>query len=369
MSDELAELKEVEEEERNVLDDAAKDDSATQQAYFISSYGADWDVDGFVKRLARNDILIPRFQREYVWTLRDASRFVESLLLGLPVPGVFLARETPTNKLLVIDGQQRLKTLQFFYEGYFNPKPHQKTKRVFRLINVQKNFENRGYSELEEKDKIRLNDSIIHATIIKQESPEADDTSVYHVFERLNTGGRKLTPQEIRTAIYHGPIIALLKKLNEVPAWRKIFGRESSRLKDHELILRFLALYYSDTSYFKPMGEFLTVFAKRRRSAEPKFSAESLDIFSRTISAVFAAQGPQAFRPERALNAAVFDAVMVGVARRLSKDNQINSERLKEEYMKLLAADEFKAVTSSATSDKESVNRRIELATQWFANT
>lgn len=86
--------------------------------YDISSYGADYDVEGLVKRLNRKDILIPPFQRNYVWSINDASRFVESLLLGLPVPAVFLAKEE-SQKLLVIDGQQRLRSLQFFYNGFF----------------------------------------------------------------------------------------------------------------------------------------------------------------------------------------------------------------------------------------------------------
>lgn len=89
--------------------------------YSITSYGADYPVDGLVKRLRDGNIFIPSFQREYVWNLSDASGFIESLLLGLPVPGVFLAREDDTQKLLVIDGQQRLKSLEFFYNGIFLP--------------------------------------------------------------------------------------------------------------------------------------------------------------------------------------------------------------------------------------------------------
>src|SRR5436190_18517661 len=87
--------------------------------YSITSYGADYPVDSLVKRLNAGSILIPTFQRGYVWKLADASRFIESLLLGLPVPGIFLAKEGETNRLLVIDGQQRLRSLQYFYEGIF----------------------------------------------------------------------------------------------------------------------------------------------------------------------------------------------------------------------------------------------------------
>src|SRR5258706_15619947 len=89
--------------------------------YAISSYGADYPVDGLVKRMSAGSIFIPPFQRSYVWNVYRASRFIESLLLGLPVPAIFLSRDESTQKLLVIDGQQRLRTLQYFYEGVFAP--------------------------------------------------------------------------------------------------------------------------------------------------------------------------------------------------------------------------------------------------------
>lgn len=85
--------------------------------YAITSYGADYPVDSLVQRVVSGDIVVPKFQRGYVWSLREASRFVESLLLGLPVPSIFLSKEKDSQQLLVIDGQQRLLTLRYFYEG------------------------------------------------------------------------------------------------------------------------------------------------------------------------------------------------------------------------------------------------------------
>ena len=101
--------------------------------YAISSYGADYPVDGLVKRLKEGTIYVPPFQRSYVWSVRDASRFVESLLLGLPVPGVFLSKEEGTNKLLVIDGQQRLRSLQFFYDRVLVRQDVSSSWRVSRI--------------------------------------------------------------------------------------------------------------------------------------------------------------------------------------------------------------------------------------------
>lgn len=131
--------------EEPIEDQDEQDEEIAPVKYDISTYGADYTVDGLVKRLQKGDIFIPDFQRDYVWNQSEASRLIESLLLGLPIPGVFLAKESETNKLLIIDGQQRLKSLQFFYEGFFNPKDHQKTKRIFKLTKVQKHFEGLTY--------------------------------------------------------------------------------------------------------------------------------------------------------------------------------------------------------------------------------
>jgi hypothetical protein len=126
-----------------VVDDTETDDMVAPVQYDITSFGADYDAEGLVKRLQRDDIFIPLFQRDFVWTQKEASRFVESLLLGLPVPGIFMAREAASKQLLVIDGQQRLKTLRFFFEGVFNPDSDANNQRVFKLVGVQRQFEER----------------------------------------------------------------------------------------------------------------------------------------------------------------------------------------------------------------------------------
>ena len=232
------------EDNDEVVDDAAIDSAVAIEKYAISSFGIDFDVEGLIRRLNKEEIYVPEFQRNFVWSHRESSQFVESLLLGLPVPGIFLAKDRQTQKMMIIDGQQRLKSLQFFYGGYFKPDPSKKTQQVFKLIQVQPQFEGRTYETLEEDDQRRLDNSVIHATIIKQESPdEEEDSSLYYVFGRLNSGGRRVTAQEIRTAIYGGELSHLVEKLNDHPTWRSLFGKESVRLKDRELILRFLALY------------------------------------------------------------------------------------------------------------------------------
>jgi hypothetical protein len=352
----------------NVADDAERDASFASIQYAITSFGADFDVAGVVERLRQGKILVPPFQRGYVWNLKEASRFIESLLLGLPVPGVFLAREKDTNKLLVIDGQQRLKTLQFYFDGFFNPQESESARKVFRLTDVQPPFAGLTYDKLPEKDRIRLNDSILHATIVKQDAPEDENTSVFHIFERLNSGGRRLAPQEIRTAMYHGPLIELLKKLNDYPAWRTIYGPPSPRLKDQELILRFFAFYFEAERYARPMIEFLSRFCARHRNLAPLFVADWQKTFTSATDAVLTALGERAFKPERALNAAVFDSVMVGVGHRLEKGPIKKPKVISVPYSKLLTDPDYLSAISRATADEKNVRARLEKATSAFAD-
>jgi hypothetical protein len=351
-----------------VVDESENDDTTPVVRYEITSYGADYDVAGFVARLQREDIIIPSFQRDYVWRLPEASRFVESILLGLPVPGVFLAKDVDSSRLLVIDGQQRLKTLQFFIEGFFNPKEGDKSRKVFKLAKVSERFEGLTYKDLSDSDRRNLNDYVIHATIIKQDRPTNDDTSIYHIFERLNTTGQRLSPQEIRVAVYRGHLLDLIEKLNENSEWRHVFGKPHPRLKDRELILRFFAFYADATSYDRPLGEFLSRFAAKNRNPKPQQLEMFRNTFDSTIKVIFESLGAEAFRPERALNAAVFDSVMIGVARRLARGKISQPDQIKSAYKRLVGEKDYLSTVSGGTADKPFVEKRMELATAAFAN-
>ena len=133
-------MKTTQDDDDEVVDDAELDTSIAVEKYAISSFGIDFDVEGLVRRLKKDDIYVPDFQRNFVWSHRESSQFIESLLLGLPVPGVFLAKDRSSQKLMIIDGQQRLKSLQFFYGGFFKPDPKKKKQQVFDLVQVQPQY-------------------------------------------------------------------------------------------------------------------------------------------------------------------------------------------------------------------------------------
>ena len=347
------------------IEDRRSDDEREVEPhrYAISSYGADYPVDSLVKRLRDGSIYVPSFQRGFVWDLKDASRFVESLLLGLPVPSIFLSKESDSGKLLVVDGQQRLSSLKYFYDGVWEP-----TQVTFSLRGVDKTFEGKTYQTLRDEDRRRLDDAILHATVFKQDEPTDDESGVYQVFERLNSGGKKLTPHEIRSAVFHsGPMRLLLQDLNKDEHWRKIYGPDDPRMRDQELILRFLAFYYDSPYYKSPLVFFLNRFMKHHRDLLPARAKEMANLFALTVEAVFRAVGPGAFRPSRALNAAVFDSVMVGVTRRLSKNRILDSARLKQAYDDLVKNPLFLEACGRGTAGEERVRERLRLADEAFS--
>ena len=172
---------EIEDEYELALEADVVDEALLEQPgdikFAITSYGADYTVDTLVKRLKLEAFYVPPFQRKFVWSQRHASRFLESLLMGLPVPGIFLYKEPVTNRHLVVDGQQRLRTLEYFYKGTF-------LEKKFRLTGVRDEWNNKSYEELSDADKLKLDDSTVHATILQQGEPKNSKKRVCTLYLR-----------------------------------------------------------------------------------------------------------------------------------------------------------------------------------------
>jgi uncharacterized protein DUF262 len=343
------------------LEKISDDDIAVPFKYDIASYGADFPVDTLVSRLDSKALFIPDFQRGFVWSQTQASRFIESLLLGIPVPGVFLAKDNPTSRLLVVDGQQRLRTLQYFFTGTFP-----KGNKPFALTGVQREFLGLTYEDLSTEDRRRLADCIIHATIVQQTSPSDDQSSVYYIFERINTNNTPLTPQEIRACIYNGPFIDLLAILNKDPHWRSVFGKVNPRLRDQELILRFIALYHASNQYDRPMRSFLNRYIGQNRFISKPQATEITELFTETITLADNAIA-RPFRLVNAINAAVYDSVMIGLARRIASGSTPRLSTIVSRYDALLEDHTFLENVERATADEESLKSRLTIATEFFA--
>ncbi len=340
------------------VEDAASDETIPFE-YSISWYGADFTVDGLVNRLNRGDIFTPEFQRAFVWNRRRSSRFVESLLLGLPVPGIFLSIEEGTNKLIVVDGQQRLKSLRSFYAN------------EFALANIESRFAGKTYDTLEPEDRRRLDDSILHATVVRQDKPSDDNSSIYLIFERINTGGERLRPQEIRAAIYPGEFNDLIRNLNNNIYWREMFGKVDLRMRDQELILRFLAMYFNRKEYKSPLTRFLNEYMGSNRHLKVQSEEEIRHVFENTMETIHAHLGANAFKPPQSngrFTAAVFDSVAVGVANRLEWGNIQNGEVFKAQYNALIKDEDYLKATFGGTAQTSVVEQRLSMAIEAFSD-
>ena len=332
--------------------------------YNIISYGADMTIDGLVKRFDRGDIYRPDFQRNFVWTRPQASRLIESILLGLPIPSLFLYARSE-RRHIVIDGLQRLSTLRAFATNSW-PKVDVVDGKVvdkttsFRLTGKMNKFKGETYSSLSDEYRRRFDDTVIHVTYIMQSSPQNDHSSAFHIFERLNSGGTPLNAQEMRAAICSGKFQEQLQFWNtETTSWRKIFGKVHRRGTDQELILRFLVLYVDSEKYRQPMKTFLNEFMHKYQNADEETFNTFRNAFVTTIDRIYEALGENAFRPNKGRNfsAPYFDALMVVVA----EDRTITSEQIKSTYIELQSDDDFLELTRSATTNAVTVKKRISM--------
>ncbi|MBI3797123.1 MAG: DUF262 domain-containing protein [Deltaproteobacteria bacterium] len=327
--------------------------------YEINTYPADFTLEVLHQKWKDKEIEIPRFQRQFVWKQVQASKLIESFLIGLPVPSVFLYTERRSQKLLVIDGQQRLRSIFYFLEGFFGEEKNG-TRTIFQLkgLSNQSKYLGMSFKDLEEAEQRRLRNCVLRSFIVQQLDPN-DDTSIYHIFERLNTGGTLLGNQEIRNCVYRGAFNELLHELNTFPAWRSIVGKPDpdSRQKDVELILRFFALL-DRSHYQRPLKDFLSKFMKANRDPDKRVIEGFRKLFSMTSAAVVNHLGERPFHIRAGLNSAVFDCVMVSFANNLDAIPQ----DIKYRYERLLDDSGFLKDVSGSTTNEEVVKSRFQVA-------
>lgn len=342
-----------------------EDAEAPLRSYEILSYPADFTLEVLVDKFRKKEIVIPEFQRRYIWTKAKASKLIESFLLGLPVPPVYLYKGEK-NTLLVVDGQQRLLSIVYFFNGVFGDPNNPKSPR-FSLVDLHEEspYRDATMSKLRDEDQESANKlciSVLRTFVMKQINPAENDESIFTIFERLNNGGVTLHGQEIRNAIYFGPMNSLIQELNDNSDWRKIFGRKpDQRMRDRELIVRFFALYYGANNYKKPMKEFLNKFMGKHQKASPNEIKKHKDLFTQTAALVKDKLGEKPFNVHRGLNMAVFDAVFTAFAHNLN--TSLEKQEITRRYKDILLNDsDFINWTGRATTDDEVVQKRIALA-------
>jgi len=261
------------------------DDDVVIKDYDIISSPNDFNVLSYFAFLERGKIKLPEFQRHYVWDIKRASKLIESLIIGLPIPQIFLY-ESGSNEYLIIDGQQRLMTVYYFMKGRFPKRDSRgKIRKIiqanskisdaefddaslfmpFRLsfndnseANKLSGFTYQSLGQHKESFELRT----IRSILVKQVRPDGDNSAVFELFNRLNTGGINLSVQEIRMSMYHSEFMSDLVKCNDNIHWRTILGGQADqRQRDVEILLRMTALAFRIDQFSRPLSKFLNHFA------------------------------------------------------------------------------------------------------------
>jgi len=276
----------------------------------INHYGVDYTVDGLVRRMIKKEFIFPDFQREYVWNPNEASQFIESLLLGIPVPSLFFAKDKYSQNLIVIDGQQRLRTLQFFFGGKFP------SGKAFKLTSVAAPFEGKTFQDLDVEDKFNL-----------------------------------------ENAVNRGKFNDLIRKLASAEIWEKIYKKEDIRLEGQELILRFLAFTFFMEEYKGSLVEFLNDTMLRNRNLELISEQKIEAAFGNTFSKILEATNGEGFYHKGKFNKTLFDTLSVHVARSM-KESSI--EKITALFKMVKESEAFWRLSKGATTSKKSLFTRLE---------
>lgn len=352
-------------------------------------FGVDFDVEGLVRRFNRRELIVPRFnppeeenkntgyesfQRSFVWKKKQMDRFIESILLGYPVPGVFLV-ELESRQYIVLDGQQRLMTLRDFFDGSYSG-PSGNLPFELKYVSTEGPFIGATYQTLSPSDQRLLNNALIQATIVVPAGDEGK-MAVYSLFERINSGGTKLNDQQIRVAIYNGDVTKMIRDMNEDGSWRKLFGSPPHRdLKDQELILRYLALKDvaltlegggDGVEYKSPLASFMTQFLDTNdESLTADDRDQEMHEFSHACSLLVEAGGPTALRRNRTINAARADSILVGITTAIRANPALTVSDVSTALNVLENDDKFRLSTEKSTSHKRSVEDRLRASIDAF---
>lgn len=361
-----------------ILTEEVDDLYSNDDIYNITSWGADLSFRELITMYEEDELIKPELQRNYVWDKVEASRFIDSILLGLPVPSIFLANTSDDLKL-IIDGYQRIMTVYDFVKGIWT-----KDNKVFKLSNSEKvnaRWRGKAFNELSANEQRRIRSTTIHAIIFEQSKPKNNDTSLFQIFERINTGGRALKTQEIRNCVYQGNLNRLLIKLNIDDKWRELFGAGvDSRMRDSEYILRFFALNTDQIkdqekgsiSLKKSLNEYM---GYADNNAEGHIEILS-DNFKNTISFILENIGENAFfnivanNPEKIRKRfypTIFDSISIATSIAISElGNNIPTDNLEKKRIALLQDEKYKTHITQGTMKVENIHGRIAMVLESF---
>lgn len=375
----------------DIEDYEKEEDEIEIKEYDITSTPNDYNIATLFNLIDNGIIKMPPFQRNYVWDVKRASKLIESIILGLPIPQVFLY-ERGKNNFYVIDGQQRLLTIYFFIKQRFPNKAGRDILRDYltgeEKINAEvlaqdkyftnfslkltspipaetNKFNNLKYETLGDYKHIFDYLRTIRTVVIKQNEPDDQDSSMYEIFNRLNTGGQNLTPQEIRMSLFYSDFYGMVLKLNKNEKWRQILGQDTPdvHFKDLEIIVRSFAMLFYHEKYQATMNRFLNKFSKMTNRLE-KEDVEYLEqVFLKFIESCSDLKEKSFCSVNGKFSISFFESVFVAACESSFKDKKFVEGKILQESIEELKIDpEYSNACKESMSSKRNVDTRMARA-------
>lgn len=241
------------EEEKEIIEieNQEEEESISLERYAFNSFRIERSIRDILNWVEKGKIIIPEFQRDFVWNYNQSSRFVESVLLGLPIPDFFMFRlidnKGQFERYILIDGLQRYTTIKQFVEGRF---VQGATNRNFKINNKSSQWYNKTYAKLDTNDQDFFQDYSLKINVFDsvEDSERMQKLYMTTIFERINTGSTKLSAQEVRNAIFTGDVVREIRENVKNKDFSLLLqadlNKYSQRCKNEEFYLRLLAYYH-----------------------------------------------------------------------------------------------------------------------------
>ena len=360
-------------------EEAAPGNSVEEEIEGLDEHGAPWGdypidsllirhehrtVHDVVRRINRDTyILNPDFQREFLWNVTTQSKLIESILMRIPLPVLYLA-ENPDGKVVVVDGLQRLSTFRRFLADELK----------LRLPD-RPDLDGRRFSDLPEKLQNRVEDCSLTLYSIDSKVP---DRARLDIFDRVNSGV-PLTRQQMRNCLYMGPATRFLAKEASTDLFKKATGGslKQKTMRDREFVNRFCAFHLLPIDeYDGDMDRFLARALGHMNRAGDKSLHEVREAFHRTLTNNQLCFRKQAFRkhePDQdrrgVLNASLWDVMSTGLARYEVEHVLKRAEPFRAAFFELLRNQEFNEAITYGPNDAKKVRRRFKMARRMFQET
>ena len=301
----------------------AAESQIVEQSKRIEFYLTEYSVELLAQKMDREDFEIPAYQREDTWEPSRKSRFIESVLIGLPIPFLFFWEAPTSGKLEIVDGSQRLRTIQQFIRGEF----------ILGELDVLTHLKGLGFLDLPASRQRKLRNRSIRGIVLNE---HADEQARFDLFERINTGSKVANEAEVRRGALGGQFLDLVIELSRLPVFVALAPMSERRVnlrEREELVTRFFAYGDGLDGYRDRVSPFLSAYTKRVTShfvtdpkAIPRYRGRFIDTMA-FIERVF----PNGFRRAPggvATPRARFEAIAIGSYLALKEKPELKTAKI-----------------------------------------